>query len=152
MNETEKKVLAALVPKSDHESAHFPIKRENRSVIGKGADSRSLLKPAEIVKKTGLSDRSVRKYLVRLEQRGLVISLGKRGWCLVKPPEVQESPQSAENEPVASKLVSQSRVESTRDDEYDQSVAPPDEGLEACQAGISGSERWESQRRERSEL
>ena len=152
MNETEKKVLAALVPKSDSKWDISCIKKENPAVIGKMSHLGSLWKPSEIALVLGINRKTVQRNLARLEQRGLVVSIGKRGWCLVKPPEVAESPQSAENEPVASKLVSPIRVESTGTDGYDQSVIPPDEVLEACPAGISGSERWESQRRERSEL
>lgn len=152
MNETEREVLAALVPKSGPTCDISCIKKENPAVIGKMSQVGSLSKSAEIALVLGINRKTVQRNLVKLEQRGLVVSLGKRGWCLVKPPEVQESPQSAENEPVASKLVSQSRVESTRSDGYDQSVIPPEDGPEACPAGISGAERWESQRRDRSEL
>jgi len=152
MNETEKKVLAALVPKSDNEWDISSIKKENPVVIGKMSQVGSLSKSAEIALVLGLNRKTVQRNLARLEQRGLVVSVGKRGWCLVKPPEVPELPQSADPEPVASKLASQSRVESTRGQGYDETVVPPDEGLETCQAGISGSERWESQRRKRSEL
>ena len=152
MNQTEREVLRCLVPKSDSKWDISCIKKENPAVIGKMSHLGSLWKPSEIALVLGINRKTVQRNLARLEQRGLVVSIGQRGWCLVKPPEVQESPQSAENEPVAQKRVSQSRVESTRSDGYDQSVIPPGEGLEACQAGISGSERWESQRRERSEL
>ena len=66
--------------------------------------------------------------------------------------EQKKPSESLSGKLVASKLVSQSRVESTGTDGYDQSVVPPGDELGACPVGISGSERWESQQRKRSEL
>jgi hypothetical protein len=152
MNATEREVLRCLVPKSDSKCDISSINKENPVVIGKMSQVGSLSKSAEIALVLGLNRKTVQRNLARLEQRGLVVSIGQRGWCLVKPPEVQESPQSAEREPVASNLASQSRVESTGTDGYDQSVVPPGDELGACPVGISGAERWESQRRRRSEL